>query len=420
MDLPQNLLKTETLGKSITIISLNYYPEDTAIGLYSTQMAEYLQLNNWEVTVVTGFPYYPQWKIEDSYSGNGKFLEETINNVRVLRYKQFVPSKPTFIKRILHIIDFTIGSKSNINKIKKSKIVLSVIPFTSSAWLGTKLSKRLNAKHWIHIQDFEFDIALESGITPNSGINKYLSNRLSKFESSILNSADIVSTISFGMMDRLKTKCSTKSIYFPNWIDPNYIDPKKAKKHSILKSKKFKVLYSGNIGKKQDWNLFLKVINHFKNNNQIEFYIVGDGSFKDQLIEKMEELDNVYLFPPVPYEELNDLLCSADLHFLFQKDDVIDSVMPSKILGMLASNVPTLVTGNINSEIAKIINTNKIGYFYSAKENHALLKKIHKLSSLVFQNEKMVENARNFIIETFSKESVLDTFISNLDELYEN
>ncbi|HIP33818.1 MAG TPA: colanic acid biosynthesis glycosyltransferase WcaI, partial [Bacteroidia bacterium] len=40
----------------ITIIGLNYYPEDTAIGLYTTQLAEYLSHNNFKVEVITGFP----------------------------------------------------------------------------------------------------------------------------------------------------------------------------------------------------------------------------------------------------------------------------------------------------------------------------------------------------------------------------
>jgi len=408
------------LNKSITIISLNYYPEDTAIGLYSTQMAEYLQLHNWDVTVLTGFPYYPQWKIEDSYSGKEKYLEEIINNVRVLRYKQFVPIKPTFIKRIIHIIDFTIGTKSNIRKIKKSNIVLSIIPFTSSAWLGMKLSKKLNAKHWIHIQDFEFDIALESGISSNRIINKYFKKKLSRIESNILNSADIISSISNGMLDKLKKKSSVESFFFPNWIDPENIDPKNAKQHLKLKNSKFTILYSGNIGGKQDWDLFIKVADFFNDNKNIEFIIVGNGSYKKELIKKTQNLGNVRFINTVPLIELNDLLCSANLHFLFQKEKVLDSVMPSKILNMMASEVPCLITGNRNSEIAKIILSEKIGFFYESNETELIIQTIEQLEADDSKAKNDSKKAREFIINSFSKKKVLNVFNKKLNQLNES
>jgi len=47
---------------NITIISNNYSPEDSGIGLYSTGMAEFLAKNH-NVKVITAMPYYPHWEI---------------------------------------------------------------------------------------------------------------------------------------------------------------------------------------------------------------------------------------------------------------------------------------------------------------------------------------------------------------------
>ena len=420
MVLQQNLLKTEPLNKTISIISLNYYPEDTAIGLYSTQMAEHLQSNGWNVTVITGFPYYPQWEIFSDYKNKKSFLEENIKGIRVLRYKQFVPSNPSFTKRIFHIIDFTFGSYFNIKKVKKADVVLSIIPFTSSSWLGYKLSKKLNAKHWIHVQDFEFDVALESGITSNSSLNKFFSNILSKLESKILNSANIVSAISYGMLDKLSKKSKSRSYYFPNWIDNIFINPIRANKHPFLLSEKFKILYAGNIGEKQDWSLFLQIAEHFNAHNNIEFIIVGNGSFKNKLIEQTKKLKNVNFHEPVPYNELNDLLCSADLHILFQKDAVIDTVMPSKILGMFASKIPSIITGNTNSEVANTMKSTNIGYFYKPLDRQPLIKKIEELISKNNISEEIGENARNYVVNSFSRKVVIRLFNQKINQLNEN
>ena len=121
-------------GKRITFIGLNYAPEDTAIGLYSTQMVQALSNAGAQVDVITAFPYYPQWKIAENYENKKSFLVEKQENITIYRFKQYVPADPTFAKRVLHIISFTLGSMKNMNRIGNSDLVISVIPFTSSAW----------------------------------------------------------------------------------------------------------------------------------------------------------------------------------------------------------------------------------------------------------------------------------------------
>ena len=75
----------------LTLITGYFYPEDTAIGLYNTQLAEYLTAKGYQVQVLTGFPCYPQWRIDDNYSDKPVYYQETFNKIRILRYKQYVP-----------------------------------------------------------------------------------------------------------------------------------------------------------------------------------------------------------------------------------------------------------------------------------------------------------------------------------------
>ena len=124
------------MKKKITIIGINYYPEDTAIGLYTSQLAAYYNMNGFEVTIVTGFPYYPAWKISSNYSSKKTFYSEVIDGITVYRYKQYVPVNPTFLKRILHLFDFSLGTLVNIFKIKEVDVVLCIAPFIGSVFLG--------------------------------------------------------------------------------------------------------------------------------------------------------------------------------------------------------------------------------------------------------------------------------------------
>jgi len=59
----------------ITLIGLNFYPESTAIGLYSTQLAQYLEDRNIQLDVITAFPYYPQWEIAQEYQNKTSYLK---------------------------------------------------------------------------------------------------------------------------------------------------------------------------------------------------------------------------------------------------------------------------------------------------------------------------------------------------------
>ena len=61
------------MDNNITIIGINFYPEDSSTGLYSTQMAEYLSKRH-NVDIITGFPYYPEWEIRKEYQNKSKYL----------------------------------------------------------------------------------------------------------------------------------------------------------------------------------------------------------------------------------------------------------------------------------------------------------------------------------------------------------
>ncbi len=402
---------------NITLIGINFYPEDSSTGLYSTQMAEYLAQNH-QVDVITGFPYYPEWEILKEYRDKPKFLTEQKDNIAIFRYKQYVPRNPTFKKRILHLLDFTFGSIPNIFKVKKSDLVICIVPFTSSIVLGLMLAKLRGAKVWVHIQDFEFDAAVESGLAgEQNGIKSKIFNMLFRLEKKLLDKADIVSTISYSMLMKLENKTDTPTYFFPNWVDESFIDPSKAKTHEFLHSNKFKILYSGNIGAKQDWDFFLKVAEYFKDSNEIEFIVVGAGAKKRWLVEQTKNMKHVVHHMPVKYEDLPNLLCSADLHILFQKNDVVDTVMPSKLLGMMASAVPSVVTGNIDSEVANIFNKSEGGYFFNSSSFESVVKSITALAQDRELSKKIGENARSFITEHFSSNRVLSDFEKKVQKI---
>lgn len=407
--------------KDITFITVNYAPEDTAIGLYTSQLAEFLVVKGYNVSVITGFPYYPMWKIPADYQSKPSFYSEEINGVKIFRYKFFVPENRNFFYRTLHILSFNFGNLFNLKKIKKADLIFCNIPFTTNVMLGMLLKRRLKSKLWTSIKDFEFDAAYESGLLKENFISKAFKKILYKTEAYLFTNSDIISSISFNMVERIKLKApNTNPVFFPDWVDVNFIDPNKYSQHSFISNDKFTILYSGNIGQKQNWDVYINLAKKLSSFNDIEFVLVGEGAYKNELLARLQQenlLGFVKYYEPIPYEDLSNLLCSADLHILFQKSDVIDSVMPSKILGMMSSARPSIITGDLKSEVAKHIKLSQGQGYYTNDDIEIILEDILKLKEDKELRDNLGEKAREYMITNFSKEMILNSFIEKIDTL---
>ncbi|ESU24173.1 hypothetical protein FEDK69T_06100 [Flavobacterium enshiense DK69] len=399
-----------------TIFTANYYPEDTAIGLYTTQFAKHLVSKGFQVNIITGFPYYPQWKISETYKDKSKFYIEQIDGCTIFRYKQFVPEKITFLGRIRLMLSLFYGNLVNSRKIQSSDIVFCIVPFTFSIFPAFLLARRLKSKLWVHIQDFEFDLALETGILKNNILTKPLKKIIFSLESFLLNRADTISSISNNMLSKISEKSNAKDIvYFPNWVSAGNINPSHHNQHSYIDPSKFTLLYSGNVGEKQDWEFFERFCS-MVTDPDIEIVIVGDGSYLETLKSKVQHYSFIKFLPLVNYDELSDLLCSANVHFLFQKTDVVDTVMPSKLLGMMASARPSLITGNQNSEVAAILKKSDGGMFFYNNDAEFIYNQLITLKNNSDLATKTGINARNFVLETFSENTILTKITSEINE----
>jgi colanic acid biosynthesis glycosyl transferase WcaI len=188
------------MSKKVILISYNYYPELTGIGKYNTELCEYLVTKGYQVQVVTGFPYYPNWELQKGYKNNW-FKKEIFNGVVILRCPFYIPKNPTGAKRML--LDLSFYLTSLICKRNKYDLIIAVSPSFFNGFNGILL-KLFNkkAKLIYHVQDLQIDAAIELGIIKNATLKKSLVS----LEKYILSKADTVSTISIGMINRLNAK----------------------------------------------------------------------------------------------------------------------------------------------------------------------------------------------------------------------
>lgn len=407
----------------ILIHGVNFSPELTGIGKYSAEMAEWLVAQGHEVRVVTALPYYPQWRIAEGYANrwqvdisNPVFLDERKGSLSIYRCPLWVPSKPSGLKRLLHLASFALASFPIMlwQVFWRPDVVLAVEPpffCAPQAWLVARLS---GAKAWLHIQDFEVDAAFDLGILRADCLKQWvlIAERL------ILRRFDRVSTISVKMMERLGGKgvTSDRAILFPNWVDLGEIQPLVVEnefrcglgvlQHQVV------ALYSGNMGEKQGLDIVLEAAAKLQDKPDIRFVLCGDGAAKLRLQKKYADLENVVWLPLQPLDRLNELLNMADVHLLPQRWDVADLVMPSKLLGMLASGRPVLATAHADTQVGEIVS--QCGAVSSPGNVGAFLDMLESLADDPYKRKRLGMAGRQIAEEQFSKEIVLGSFEQKL------
>ena len=79
--------------------------------------------------------------------------------------------------------------------------------------------------------------------------------------------------------------------------------------------------------------------------------LAGEGPTKADLVSATKHLPQVHHLPLQPVDRLNDWLNAADIHLLPQRAEAADLVLPSKLLGILASGRPVVASSPVGSEL---------------------------------------------------------------------
>ncbi len=402
----------------ILIYGINYSPELTGIGKYSGEMAEWLAAKGHEVRAVTAPPYYPQWQVLTGYSPY-RYQRESLDGVAVWRCPLWVPSRPSGLKRILHLAGFAFSSfpVMLVQAFWRPNIILVVEPPLFCAPTSLLVSWLCRAHSWLHIQDFEGDAAFDLGVLSSTRLRRVVL----RVEKWLTNRFDRVSTISDQMMVRLGTKgvLPEKQVVFPNWVDIEHIYP--IKSPSTFRGQlgipvaNVVFLYSGNMGEKQGLEIVVEAARRLVRRKDIVFVMCGQGSAYSRLRDLAGGLGNIHWLPLQPLDKLNDLLNMADVHLLPQRVAAADLVMPSKLTGMLASGRPVLATAFEGTQIAAALESS--GVIVPPGNTDLFVTAILELAGNVDQRLQLGKNARAYAVKYLSRDAILSRFERQLDDL---
>ncbi len=340
----------------ILLHSPYYAPELISIGKYNREMVQWLAEQGHELRVVSTVPHYPAWRVGEGYSA-ARWTRETLDGVPVWRCPAWIPRRPGGVARTLYALSWMLASLPVLlMQLRwRPQVVVAVEPPLLSFIPALLLARLAGARAWLHVQDLEVDAAFDLGIVRGARVRRWAL----ALEHALLRRADLVSTISERMAQRLRDKGVEPAHLglVPNWAEELPPDPPGFDLRAMLGIPPGEriAMYAGNMAGKQGLETVLEAAALLQRRADIGFVLVGDGPARAALQQQAAGLARVRFLPLQPWSHLGALLRSADVHLLPQRAAATDLVMPSKLGGMFASGRPTVAGVAAGSQVAAAV-----------------------------------------------------------------
>ncbi|MFD2573285.1 glycosyltransferase family 4 protein [Spirosoma soli] len=395
----------------VLIYSQTFAPDHSGISIYASDFAFYCAENGYEVDVITGFPFYPQWQKRKEDKGK-LFATDKIKNVSVHRGYLYVPHNPSSMQRILHEFSLVFFALINSFRVKRPDVI---VVFATPVLLGV-LAAFMNMfwrrKLIINVQDFQVEAAYSLGMLKGSLMLKII-NALELWS---YKKSDYVSSISGSMLDLLRERKKlpeNKILFWPNWIhndDKSFVKPQAGQfREKFGFSKDTRLIgYAGNVGKKQGLDVLLDTASMFASEPDLKFLIIGEGADLERLKEyaATKAIKNVVFMPFLNPKEYLTFLTDVDAVFISQVKVPFDIYFPSKLLGIMSMGQLLIVNADANSELYKTTKKHNLALVGDYGDINTLAKQVN----MVLDNDPVIEEykaeAEKFVAQ-FGRDVVL-------------
>ena len=403
----------------VLLYALNHAPEMIGVGKYMGEMAAWLAARGHDVRVIAAPPYYPAWRVGEGYRAH-RFARERRDGTTVYRCPLYVPQRPSGLRRVLHLASFALSSlpvalwQGLLWRPAAVFVVEPTLLCAPAAWAAARLG---GAAAWLHVQDFEADVAFELGLIEGAWARR----AVEALERVVMRRFDAVSAISPAMRERLADKrvMRDRIQLFENWVDTRVIHPLEGdspmRAELGIDPAAIVALYAGNMGEKQGLEILIDSAGRLAERCDILFVMAGDGAARERLEEEARGLVNLRIVPLQPSGRLNDLLNVADIHLLPQRRDAADLVMPSKLVGMLATGKPVVAGAAPGTEVAALVGDR--GVVVAPDDSAAMAEAIVSLAADPERRKALGSAARDLTVAEFDKDVVLSRFAERLEAL---
>lgn len=391
----------------ILIVTQYYWPENSRV----TDIAESLQKEGNEVTVLTGLPNYPQGYIYDGYRKGENRIQEH-NDVRIVRAK-LIERRHDPIHRILNYYSFPYYALKIAKKLPGDFDL--VLAMEESPIMLVRPAIKYAKKYKKPLVMYEMDLWPESLLAGGISNKSLIYKHYKKVSAKIYSKCDKILTSTKEHISYIKELPGCKDLdieYLPQYADTVFEENNFGNEDNGV----IDLMFAGNIGKAQSVDTIIKAAALLKNDVRFKFHIVGAGSELDNIKNLAAELktDNVIFYGQRPLEDMPGLYKIADAMLVtLEYKPYANMTIPGKVQSYMAAGKP--IIGAINGSCANFINNNNVGYTCPSGDSVALANLIKNLDLKELQ--VIGEHSKDVYSKKYSKSIFMKRLISTSESM---
>jgi glycosyltransferase involved in cell wall biosynthesis len=367
-------------ARHVLMVGVNYWPEATGIAPYTTALAEHLARRGARVTVLTGMPHYPAWRVFPGYGGRLR-RRERVRGVEVWRFHLYVPTRQTVVRRALFEVSFAAHLLACARPARPDAVI-GIVPNLGAGLLAAVFARRAGAPFGLLFQDLCGSAAAQSGL-PGGGPVAHAVRRL---EWNLARRAAAVAVVAPGFQRYLEAGgvAAARIVRVRNFVHlgPARRAPAAVRAALGLPANAWLCLHAGNMGYKQDLGNVLACARlALRQAPRLHFALVGDGSQRRALEARAAGLANVSFLPLQPEAEFPDVLAAADVLLVNQRPSVTDMSLPGKLTAYFAAGRPVVAAVADDSETAAEVRAAGAGPVVAPGDPAALLAALQALAA---------------------------------------
>ena len=331
-------------------------------------LAKELSALGHKITVVTGFPNYPEGSIYPGYGKLGAFFVERIDGIEVIRVRCIIDRSTSAAKRLLAMLSYSLLSCLAVIVLGRRYDAV----WSYQIGLPGCLYSMLNGIPHIHeVQD----LWPAWGQDSLAGMTGLMAKALVRFQRLMYLQATVISTISDGFARTISAVFGismSKIRVLPNWADGKSFGRAENSGHRRSEfglGEGFVVTYGGNIGTAQGLEALIEAALALKDSG-CRVVIAGDGVEKTRLENLSDELgaSNVTFLPRLPPDRMGALLSVSDVLYIgLSRGDKYTVTIPSKTYAYLSAGKPILASAE--GDVAYLIRSIGAGITCDAEDS---------------------------------------------------
>lgn len=180
------------------------------------------------------------------------------------------------------------------------------------------------------------------------------------------------------------------------------------RKQYKIRETDFVVATVGNMHVGKGYDLLQKVINHFKDNEQVKFVTMGGGALYESFVSENKLNKNVIVMGKTPHPDVVQILSESNVFYLPTRYESLGMVYAEAG----ACRLPSIGT-NVGA-VSEIIKNGETGFLLQVEDYKSAIDKIEELINNRFLCTQMGNCAHDKVFDMFSSQSVAKGII----ELY--